>query len=83
MNILVTGAGGFIGGHLVMRLMKEGHTLTCADIKPKEYWFQYINSFELRGNIRRDLFDSFIVKFLELRELWPLFIVVTMRENIR
>ena len=39
-NILVCGAGGFIGGHLVANLKKEGHNLVCADIKPKEYWFQ-------------------------------------------
>jgi UDP-glucose 4-epimerase len=39
-KILVCGAGGFIGGHLVNDLMKEGHEVVCADIKPKEYWFQ-------------------------------------------
>ena len=37
---LVAGAGGFIGGHLVAFLIKEGHEVICADIKPKEYWFQ-------------------------------------------
>jgi nucleoside-diphosphate-sugar epimerase len=53
-KILVCGAGGFIGGHLVMRLMKEGHTLICADIKPKEYWFQ---CFEENKNFNLDLKD--------------------------
>ena len=52
-KILVCGAGGFIGGHLVKDLMKEGHTLVCADIKPKEYWFQIFDeninfSFDLK-----------------------------------
>jgi len=37
---LVCGAGGFIGGHLVDNLMKEGHEVICADVKPKEFWFQ-------------------------------------------
>ena len=37
---LVCGAGGFIGGHLVNRLMNQGHTVVCADVKPLEYWFQ-------------------------------------------
>ena len=41
MKYLVTGAGGFIGGHLVSKLMSQGHEVVCADIKPYEYWFQY------------------------------------------
>ena len=40
MNILICGAGGFIGGHLTKRLIDEGHNLYCADVKPFEYWFQ-------------------------------------------
>ena len=36
-NILVTGAGGFIGGHLVKRLLKDGYNVVGADIKPLEY----------------------------------------------
>lgn len=39
-RFLVAGAGGFIGGHLVYSLIKEGHEVVCADIKPLEYWFQ-------------------------------------------
>lgn len=34
---LVLGAGGFIGGHLVKRLKKEGHWVRGADIKRHEY----------------------------------------------
>ena len=40
-NILVCGAGGFIGGHLVRKFMSEGHNLVCADFKPFEYWCQF------------------------------------------
>ena len=40
MKILVAGAGGFIGGHLVKNLLNEGHDLVCADLKPIELWFQ-------------------------------------------
>ena len=39
-KILIVGAGGFIGGHLVDRLIKDGNTIVATDIKPKEYWFQ-------------------------------------------
>ena len=39
-KILIVGAGGFIGGHLVKRLLDDGNFITATDIKPKEYWFQ-------------------------------------------
>ena len=46
MKYLIAGAGGFIGGHLVNRLMNEGHEVVCVDIKPKEYWFQIFDQNE-------------------------------------
>ena len=46
-KILVCGAGGFIGGHLVRNLLKENkYNIVCADIKPVEYWFQNFNYLE-------------------------------------
>ncbi len=39
-KILVVGAGGFIGGHLVKKLLKNNNSIVAVDIKPKEYWFQ-------------------------------------------
>lgn len=35
--ILVTGAGGFIGGHMARYLLKQGHEVRSVDIKPNEY----------------------------------------------
>ena len=40
MRILVAGAGGFIGGHLVNRLLSEGHSVRAVDIKPVAEWWQ-------------------------------------------
>jgi GDP-D-mannose 3', 5'-epimerase len=38
---VVTGAGGFIGGHLVAELRRRGHhRLRAVDIKPLDQWFQ-------------------------------------------
>jgi nucleoside-diphosphate-sugar epimerase len=39
--IVVAGAGGFIGGHLVSRLLERGIANVCAvDIKPFDEWYQ-------------------------------------------
>ena len=52
-TVLVCGAGGFIGGHLVAHLIKENKfNVVCADIKPFEYWFQF---FEEVKNYSLDL----------------------------
>ena len=39
-KVLIVGAGGFIGGHLVKKFIENGNTVIGTDIKPKEYWFQ-------------------------------------------
>jgi len=40
-RILVAGAGGFIGGHLVAELLRKGHKdIRAVDIKPFEEWYQ-------------------------------------------
>ncbi len=39
-KIVVAGAGGFIGGHLVKELIKKGHTVRAIDIKPLNEWYQ-------------------------------------------
>ena len=38
--ILVSGAGGFIGGHLVRALVAEGHRVRAVDRKPLAAWYQ-------------------------------------------
>src|SRR5438477_8778739 len=40
-KILVCGAGGFIGGHLVGDLLRQGHTdVRSVDLKPFGEWYQ-------------------------------------------
>ena len=39
-NILVTGAGGFIGGHIVKRLIKNKYNVRGSDIKHFDDWYQ-------------------------------------------
>jgi GDP-D-mannose 3',5'-epimerase len=46
-HVLVTGAGGFIGGHLVRRLRDEGvGRIRAVDCKPKEEWYQVFDDVE-------------------------------------
>jgi GDP-D-mannose 3',5'-epimerase len=40
MTVLVTGAGGFIGGHLVADLIAKGKDVRAVDVKPQDEWYQ-------------------------------------------
>src|SRR6516225_6654347 len=46
-RILVTGAGGFIGHHLVNRLKYEGHWVRGVDLKEPEYESSRADEFEI------------------------------------
>ena len=49
--IVVCGAGGFIGGHLVGDLLKQGCTrIRAVDIKPLERWYQRWDGVENLGS---------------------------------
>ena len=38
--IVVTGGGGFIGGHLVGALLDKGESVRSVDVKPLDEWYQ-------------------------------------------
>lgn len=55
-NVLICGAGGFIGGHLVSNLKKKNnYNIFCVDIKPFNQWFQFYKDL---NNFSNDLRDS-------------------------
>jgi nucleoside-diphosphate-sugar epimerase len=54
-TILVAGAGGFIGGHLVADFVSRGYTnIRAVDIKPFDEWYQV---FDAADNVSADLKD--------------------------
>jgi nucleoside-diphosphate-sugar epimerase len=58
-RILVTGAGGFIGHHLVKRLKAEGYWVKGVDIKYPEFEPSLADEFELLDLRRWDNCLSF------------------------
>lgn len=60
-KIIVCGAGGFIGGHLVKKLLANGDKVVAVDIKPKSEWFQV---YEEALNEQLDLRDTLKVNSL-------------------
>jgi GDP-D-mannose 3',5'-epimerase len=49
----VTGAGGFIGGHLIAEFRKQGYgQIRAVDMKPLDQWYQRFNDVE---NLQLDL----------------------------
>jgi nucleoside-diphosphate-sugar epimerase len=54
--VLVTGAGGFIGGHLIAALRRQGYRrLRAVDIKPFDTWYQRFDDVQ---NLLLDVSDK-------------------------
>lgn len=51
-KIVVCGAGGFIGGHLVADLLRQGREVRAVDVKPFAEWYQRFPNAE---NLQLDL----------------------------
>lgn len=63
-KILVCGAGGFIGGHLVKRLKEEGYWVRGVDIKKNEFDNDDADEFVL-GDLRDPLIAESVVKNMD------------------
>jgi len=60
-KIVIAGAGGFIGGHLVKEMISNGHTVKAVDIKPLNEWYQVsdkANNLVLDLRIRENCFTA-------------------------
>jgi len=68
-RVLVTGAGGFIGHHLVRRLVDEGHWVRGVDVKHPEYEPSSADEFELL-DLRR--FDNCLIATRGVDEVYHL-----------
>ncbi len=44
--VVVAGGGGFIGGHLVAALRRQGYAVRAVDIKPLSQWYQVFDDVE-------------------------------------
>src|SRR4051794_39547560 len=53
-DVLVTGAGGFIGGALATQLQQDGMSVRCVDRKPVSEWYQVLPDAD---NVVADLQD--------------------------
>ena len=45
-KFLIVGGGGFIGGHLIKRLLDEKNMVRAVDLKPLDLWFQKFDKAE-------------------------------------
>jgi len=57
-KIVVCGGGGFIGGHLVADLLRQGATVRSVDVKPLDEWFQVFPKAENRQLDMRESEDA-------------------------
>ncbi len=70
MNILVTGGAGFIGSHLILKLLEEGHEVVCVD-NMNAYYDPALK--EARLNLFRDRITFYQVDIADAEALEGVF----------
>ena len=70
-DVLVAGGGGFIGGHLVDDLLRQGRSVRSVDVKPMSEWYQVHEGAE---NVVADLslLDNAMAQTAGAREVFML-----------
>ncbi len=63
-NVLVCGGGGFIGGHLIKRLKREGFWVRSADLKQNEFSPSSADDFRI-GDLRDPLFTREVMEGID------------------
>jgi nucleoside-diphosphate-sugar epimerase len=63
-RILVSGGGGFIGGHLIKRLKSEGHWVRAADLKHNEFSASPADEFRI-GDLREPQFTREVLEGID------------------
>lgn len=64
MNIVVTGGAGFIGSHLIDRLLKEGHNVTNVD-NFDPFYDESIKRKNIKGHLE---YDSYTLHEVDIRD---------------
>jgi len=64
LNIVVTGGAGFIGSHLIDRLLSEGHTVTNID-NFDPFYDESIKRENIKGHLE---YDSYTLHEVDIRD---------------
>src|ERR1035437_1612950 len=64
-RVLVNGAGGFIGGHLVKRLKAEGFWVRAVDLKQHDFSHLPADQF-IQGDLRDQAFVRDVISDVEV-----------------